>query len=176
MPTTVRDYLGPAIVYWDPDGDNVELVCEGGVTIKTEVDTGDIKSDKTGTRAKDKVVTGSDGTITCNVSDLSLDTLAVLFPNATQVGSGETSRVELRTAVGRKLKALSKELLIKRMSNGAASSNTADWFTAKYAHPISVGDLSYTREGQAVVPVTFYCFPDTSNNNRIGFFGDEAAS
>lgn len=170
------EYLGPAIVIWDAGGASTEIECMGGVTIKPVVDVGDIKTDKTGTTPKDKQVTGGSATITVNVSDLTLNIMAILFPNATQVGTGQTSRIELRTAVGRKLKTLSKKLIIKRMVDGAASSDTADWFTATYAYPIEVGEIGYTVDGQATIPVTFYCFPDTANNNRVGFFGNESAS
>lgn len=171
------EWLGPMAVYIDPDGDNVELETEGGVTINSPASFSPITTDKTGTTPKNKIGTGAgEVTFTVNVVDHDLDVLALIFPNATQIGTGATSRVEIRSNVGTSLVDLAQKVVMKKLTGTTVSTDTSEWITFFLATPQSVAELSYKKDAQTIYAVTFACFPDPDRNNRIWAFGDEDAS
>lgn len=171
------EWLGPMAVYIDPDSTNVELETEGGVTLNSPASFSPITTDKTGTTPKDKVTTGAgEVTFTVNVAEHDLDKLVLLFPNAHQVGTGATSRVEIRSDVGVSLVGIAKKILMKKLTGTTPSASTSEWITFVKATPQTVGEIAFKKDAQTVYAVTFACFPDTTSNNRIWYFGDEDAS
>ncbi len=169
-------HLGPCDVTFDPSGANVSITCEGGVDITLGDAVADLHTDATGTGACDAVITGANVSVKVNMADYDLDKFASVFPNAVQVGTGTTSRVEIRTRVGTSLLALSKTLLIKKYVNGSVSSDTKDWITVVKAYPSGEVAFSFKKDAQTVFPLSFKCFPDTSASNRVLYFGNSAAS
>ncbi len=169
-------HLGPCDVTFDPAGANVNITCEGGVDITLGDAVADLHTDATGTGACDAVITGANVGVKINMADYDLDKFASVFPNATQIGSGATSRVEIRTKVGTSLLSLAKMLLIKKYVNGSVSASTKDWITVVKAYPSGEVAFSFKKDAQTVFPLSFKCFPDTSASNRVLYFGDSAAS
>ena len=166
-------HLGPCEVTFDS---STTITCEGGVDVTIADATADLHTDATGTGPCDSVVTGCNVTVKVNMADYDLDKFAKVFPCATQVGTGATSRVEIRTAVGTALLALSKTLLIKKYVNGAVSTNKKDWITVPKAFPSGEVAFGFKKDTQTLFPLNFKCFPDTSYSNRVLYFGDSAAS
>ena len=166
-------HLGPCEVTFDS---STVITCEGGVDVTIADAAADLHTDATGTGACDSVITGANVSVKVNMADYDLDKFAKVFPCATQVGTGDTSRVEIRTAVGTALLALSKELLIKKYVNGSVSSAKKDWITVPKAFPSGEVAFGFKKDAQTVFPLSFKCFPDTSYSNRVLYFGDSTAS
>lgn len=172
MADTKRFRVGGAEVTFG----TVTIPCEGGVDIDVKVDTADVFLDETGTVPQDTFLLGGAAEITVNLGKASLDTLAALFPNTTQVGTGDSSRVEFRPAVGTSLKDAADELTIKPYVGGVASTDKSDWVVAPLASPTGSSKWSYKKKDQLIFPVTFKCYPDANHNNRYLFMGDELYS
>lgn len=172
---TGKLHLGPCEVVIDPDGTPVTLTTEGGCDITMTAQTSDLMTDETGTTPVNSVITGAAVSLKVNMADYDLEKFASAFPNATL--NNAKTKLEIRTAVGTSLLDSAKTVRLKKFVNGVASATKDDWITFPKACP-GGGEVSFSfkKDSQTLFPVTFKCFPDTSNNNRIVVFGDITAS
>lgn len=84
----------------------------------------------------------------------------------TQLAKG----IEIRTGVNTDL--LSSAAALRLHPTGVADGTRDQDFYAFLAAPIADFAFAYELNAERVYEVTFQCYPDTTNNNRIAIFGD----
>lgn len=165
----------PYAAVWDPDTTNLTLVQNGKITINIEYEYVDVRDNDHGTTPVDRISNGiKTCMITIPVTDHTFTTLKEMLPFTTYFENGN-GRIEVRPSIGTSLLGEAKELVLKKFESGAASTDPADWITAGKAAPTGKFSISLGAE-QSTYEVEFQVFPDTSNNNRFLYWGDESAS
>ena len=165
----------PYAAVWDPDTTNLTLVQNGKISIDLEYEYVEVRDNDHGTTPVEML---SNGVKTCRVrvpvTDHAFSTMSAMLPLATYTPGGN-GRIEVRPSIGTSLLGTAKELVLKRFESGSASTDPADWITFPKAAPTGKVSVSLGAE-QSTYEVEFVCFPDTSNNNRFMYWGDESAS
>ena len=165
----------PYAAVWDPDSSNLTLVQKGNIEIEVEWGYTEVTDNDHGDMAVDMI---SRGIKTCMirvpVTDHALSTIEQMLPLTSYFSAGGT-RVEFRPNIGTSLFGLAKELRLQKFTSGAASSDETDWIVAPKAVPTGAFKMTLGNE-QSVYTIEFRCLPDSTNNNRPLFFGDETAS
>ena len=166
--------LGPANVYLEEDGSDVDLGYLGDVSVKFSTEASPLTASQTGTSPLDKVMTGGSAQVLVAFKELTLENFARAFPGATLTADGH--RVDFINKVGLSLRSLAKQLTVKRLVGGVESTLSKDWFIFPEASPVE-GEitLAYSATDQQTLAVTFEAWPDDSTG-RWGFAGDELAS
>ena len=168
-------HLGPANVFWDPAGDNVQLTTEGGVTIEFGGEKANIATDEGGTSPEDIVMTGATVKATVQLADHDKDLLPVISPNFVEVDDGETppawARTEFRARVGLKLSTVAKVLKIVKVIDGVESTDPEDMFYIFKAVATGTPRWEFTKDKQSVIAVDFEGLVDRANNNRMAMIG-----
>lgn len=169
MSLPIKD-LGPCSVTWDPDGTPLELgPTTGGVKFSDEPKYKQINTDQHGETPVDAIFTGRDVQV---VVPMTLSSLAQLEKVIAASVKG-TSNLKVSSPVGTSMFSSAKALLIKPMTNGAASSTESEWLRVHRAYPVGKTNFDYDAGTQRKVEVTFICFPDDTSGQvdemwRIG--------
>lgn len=117
-----------------------------------------------------RVSTYSAGTLTF-VQDATASggLVAAVADNEAITFTDKAEGVEIRAGVNTDL--LDSAAQLKCHPTGVATSDTEQDFVAFLAAPSAEFSFKYELGGERVYEVTFNCYPDTSNNNRIAVFG-----
>ena len=108
------------------------------------------------------------------VTDHDLATIEQMLP-LTGYFSGGGTRVQFVPSIGTDMSTLAKKLVLKKMVNGAATTDETLWITAPKACPMGAFKMTLGAK-QSTYTVEFQLYPDTANGDRCLFFGDETAS
>lgn len=155
MSLAIKD-LGPCQVLWDDNDLGPTL---GGVVFKEEMATKDIKEDGHGESPVDKVFMGRQVTVECKFTRSSLTQLEKMIESST----AGVSNLKVTNSVGNPMFASAKELILKPLVDNVASSTTSEWLHVHRTYPVAAVNFSYDTDGQRVVNVTFYAFPDDTS-------------
>lgn len=165
----------PYAAVWDPSSTNLTLVQKGSIEINVEYGYTEVTDNDHGDQVIKHIARGAKTCkITVPVTDHAMATLYAMLPMTTQFVAGGT-RIEFRPAIGTDMTTKAKKLVLKKIVAGAASTDETEWITATLAAPMGAFKMTLGNE-QSVYSVEFHCYPDTNNNNRFLFFGDETAS
>lgn len=165
----------PYAAIWDPATANLTLVQKGTCIVSIERTYTDVMDNDHGDAVIEMISRGIKSCeITVPITDCQLSTIFAMNPLCHHfTNNGE--RVEFRPNIGAAASAYAKKLILKKMENGVPSTDETTWITATKAVPITTMKLNLGNE-QVVWETVFKCFPDSANNERYIFFGDEAAS
>lgn len=154
--------LGPCTVLWDVDGNNVDLgPTYGGVVFKDEVKYKEIREDGYGEQPVDAVFVGRVTTVTCKMTESSINQLNQVIPSSTLAGSVLT----VKGSVGTQMRALAKKATLKRLIDGVASTTAAEWITLLLCYPIASPNWQFDADNQRVTDVTFVAFPSKTTGS-----------
>lgn len=155
--------LGPCQVIWNGA---VVGPTQGGVKVKIDMKSVEIKEDGYGVAAVDAVFTGMEvADIEIPLTRFTLAQLDVLTQDADLVGSV----LIVANPVGTAMYALSKALILKPLVNNVASAVTTEWITFLKAYPTAKWEIGYDNAGQRIYKVLFKIFvcQDSPNINDI---------
>jgi hypothetical protein len=154
--------LGPATVIWDVDGNAVDLgPTYGGVVFKDDVKYKEIKEDGYGEQPVDAVFTGRIATVTCKMTESSINQLANVIPSSSLAGSVLT----VKGSVGTQMRALAKKVTIKRLIDNVVSTTATEWITLLLAYPIASPNWQFDADNQRITDVTFLAFPSKTTGS-----------
>ncbi len=174
--------LGACGVYFGTKSSEVSLgKTNGGVTVKISDSSVDLKSDQYGESPEDTVITGTTVEVSMQLAEIDLATLNKVLQS--QNASPDADYVAGENRVGTALKALAKNLLLKKYVNGAESALKANHINFPAAAAVADVELKYDGTNQRVLGVTFKCFPAavtanwgaaTPSSKTVSYyFGDE---
>jgi len=155
--------LGPCSVNW---AGKVIGPTQGGVKVKIDMKSVEIKEDGYGCAAVDAVFTGMEvADIEIPLTRFTMAQLDVLTQDASLAGSVLT----VVNPVGTAMYALSKPLILKPLVNNVASAVTTEWITFLKAYPTAKWEIGYDNAGQRIFKVLFKIFvcQDSPNINDI---------
>ncbi len=168
MPISPFGDLGPCEVEWNDT--TITAIHEDGAVFRLAMSSADIKEGAYGTSIVDSVGTGYEQ---CEVevpfTRVTFTNLQKLIPGSSLSGSTEVMG-HAKTIVGTPLYDLSKELIVKRIVNGIADTDTSRWLHLFKTYPIPRFDIPYNISGQRGFIVVFKAFPlqAASGNDPIG--------
>jgi len=157
--------LGPCIVHWDPDGDNVEFKKTfGGVFFRYEELRAPIKRDQAGETDVDEITTGATNPeLEVPLTQEEVGNLEKCFAHA----SSGADYLKVSNPVGDDVFADAKEVRVKPIVNGVVSTTEAEWLHIHRAFPRVTMEQAYDNSGQRTVKVIFKGFPDDLST-RVG--------
>lgn len=162
--------LGPCIVRWDPDSANIDLnPTNGGVVARYNPQVRDIFTDQQGDTPVDGVDMGNISEIDVPMTEFSLHQLSEVFPGSVISGT----KLTIKNSVGNRLYPQAKKIILKPARDNAASETTTEWATFHHCFPIPNQELSYSKDDQRTVMVTFKVYPSqtTGTLNEMFFYG-----
>lgn len=155
--------LGPCLVEWN--GAAVGPT-QGGVKVKVDMKSVEIKEDGYGVAAVDAVFIGMEvADIEIPLTRFTLAELDVLTQDADLAASVLT----VANPVGTAMYALSKALVLKPLVNNVASAVTTQWLTFFKTYPMAKWEIGYDNAGQRIYKVAFKVFVcvDSPNINDV---------
>lgn len=163
MPLVNRD-LGPCVIVWDPDGDNIVFSrTQGGVTFRYEELRAEIHEDQQGETVTDEVTTGATNPeLEVPLAEEDLEKLAKIFANA----SSSATYLKVSNPVGASTFADAKEVIVKPIINGAVSVDTGSWLHIHRAYPRVNMEQPYDNSTQRVAVAIFKGFPDDESGQE----------
>lgn len=165
--------LGPCqVLFGDEDSEASLGRTEGDVVITFETDLADLMSDQYGTRPEDQVIVGTGATIKVPLAEITMSNLALALNQDVSAGGG---LVEGTGLVGTKLYDQANSLLLKKYVDGSVSSDEEDWIRFPRAAPQGNFELSFGKDGQRIIEVTFIAFQDRTTED-LYYIGDESES
>jgi len=156
--SVVNKDLGPCILVWDPDGDNIEFkLTHGGVTFRYEELRVGIKEDQQGETDIDEVTTGCvNPEVEAPLTEPDLTKLVHCFANSLAAAN----YLKVSNPVGEAVFPKAKPLIVKPIENGAVSTVEKQWIRLHRAFPRITMEQSYNSADQRVTNVIFKGFPD----------------
>jgi len=156
--SVVNKDLGPCILVWDPNGDNIEFKKTfGGVTFRYEELRVGIKEDQQGETDIDEVSTGCvNPEIEAPLTEPDLTKLYHCFGDALAAANF----LKVRNPVGEAFFPKSKPLIVKPIENGVVSTVEKQWIRIHRAIPRVTMEQVYDNAGQRCTKVIFKGFPD----------------
>lgn len=153
--------LGPCVVIWDPDGDNVEFSKTfGGVIFRYEELRAGIKEDQQGETDVDEITTGATNPeLEVPLTREELSNLVHCFANASQA----SSYLKVSNPRGEAVFASAKEIIVKPIVDGVVSTTNTEWLHIHRAFPRITMEQSYDNSGQRTTRVMFKGFPDDTS-------------
>ncbi len=157
--------LGPCLVVWDgrkvnaatPAGGLVFEKTFGGVFFRYEELQAPIQRDQAGLTHVDDVTTGVvNPELEVPLTQEEIAKLVKCFANSVKIAN--TMRVS--NPVGEAVYVLSRQVIVKPVVNGVASTNTAEWLYIHRAFPRITMEQAYDNSGQRTVKVIFKGYPD----------------
>lgn len=143
---------------------------KGGVTVKITTNTHEVKVDQYGDTPIKDIITGTIVEVTVPMAETDLDRLKAMMPQSSAVtASSVTVGVLVTSGVNTDLLDYAGQL--KLHPTGVASNITKEDFIAFKAAPIPSFTFKYSTDEERVYEVTFRCYPDIANSNRICVFG-----
>ena len=158
MSETVIGDLGPCEVWFD---DTKVGVTFGDVLFKSEAQSVPVMEDGQGVTPVDDIVTGRIVTVEVPFTRATLAQLAVIIPENTQ--AADILRVD--NPVAHSLAGDAAELVLKRIIDGAVSTDDTEYLTIFSAAPIETFEVPFNNSTQRVFKVTFKAYPDTTSGN-----------
>lgn len=155
--------LGPCSVTWN----NVVIgPTQGGVKIKIDAKSVEIKEDGYGVAAVDAVFTGMEvADIEVPLTRFTLAQLDVL----TQDADLAATILTVPNSVGMAMYANAKALVLKPLVNNVPSAVTTEWLTFFKTYPTAKWEIGYDNAGQRIYKVAFKVFvcQESPNINDI---------
>lgn len=139
---------------------NDEGGTHGGCRFRINQEARSSFRDKTGTMPYDQIVVGTTVEVMANLTGMSVEQFAEILPGATLSTGPTKKRIDIKSAVGRSMRDNAKELILKPIVDGVATTDEQQWITLSKAHPLPDIDLAFDMENQRVWAVTFAAFDD----------------
>lgn len=157
--------LGPCEVtfdstVWGKTATNPEGGTHGGCIVKYDATFVDTMRDAEGNNEHDSIFVGQKFGVEANLAGMSLTQLKSMFPNAALVGSGTSKGLRISSPVGLSMRDNAKELILKPIINGAATTDKTLWLRFPLAFPVFAAEIPFDLENQKVTKVTFKIFHD----------------
>lgn len=167
--------LGPAEVWFGTAGSERDIgALVGGATLTIEPLLADLKKDSFGDGIYDQVIVGANAMLEANLGDLRYDGLVDVIPGATLTDDGDPtptqSKLQIALVPGTSLRDNAKQLILKRIVDGSASTDEDDWWTFPVAAVVSTVELTFDATTQRRLPVTFRILPNASTK-VLGYKG-----
>ena len=166
--------VGPCVIIWDPAGVNVTWrKTFGGVFFRYEEVRAEVKRDQAGQTIVNEVTAGAvNPELEAPFTDEDVSMFVHCFPNAKRVANS----LQVSNPVGVPILPLAKQVIIKRIADGAISEVPAEWIVIHRAFPRVSLEQVYDSEGQRVVKVFFKGFPDdiSGRQGRLWDYGRNA--
>lgn len=152
--------LGPCVVVWDPNGDNVEFSKTfGGVFFRYEELRAPVKEDQKGETDVDEVTIGATCELEVPLTREEVSNLEKVFANA----SSGANYLKVSNPVGASVFADAKEVIVKPIVNGVVSTTNSEWLHIHRAYPRITIEQGYDNSGQRTTKVIFKAFPDDAS-------------
>lgn len=157
--------LGPAIINWDPSGDDINLYPTFG-SIMFSSNTADqvrpVMEDGHGDAPVDDVPMGRIVLVEADFTRLTLLQLAKVIHGS----SGDSNTLLVPNKAGCAVYDLAKQIIIKPLCDGnVISADTDEWTYVFKAYPFEAIELNYNKDDQRVVHITFKAYPDNTSGN-----------
>jgi hypothetical protein len=136
----------------------------GGVTLKEEQHSVDIKEDGHADTPVDAITTGKVTTVEANFTRSSLTQLEQMIESAVKTATN----LKVKNSVGNAMYADSHELILKPLVDNVASVTAAEWLHVHKAYPLGAPEFKFDNANQRVIKVVFKCFPDQTSAN-VGY-------
>lgn len=163
MAVKTRD-LGPCIIVWDPNGDNLEFKeTFGGVVFRYEETRQEIRRDQKGETVVDEVTTGAPTfELEAPLTEPNLTKLVKCFANS----ASAANYLKVSNPVGSPVFASAKPIIVKPIVNGAVSTDENEWLRLHRTYPRINMELTYDNAGQRVYNTVFKGFPDNISGRQ----------
>lgn len=157
--------IGPVEVVFG----STTLTENGSVKHSFSMDTAEHKTARYGSKPKSKIVTGNGVEVTVNLKEPSLAQLEKAIPGATLTDGVLT----VRNNVGTDLRDIAEPLILKRIIDGVASTDPANWITVFIAAPEPSGELVFDESTDRSIDLKFVGMPvETANSPQGTNVGD----
>lgn len=148
--------LGPCAVFFD--GADLGPTF-GGVKFKYNTEQKMIHEDQKGTQDVDGVFTGSQCEVEVPLTRMQINDLAAVLPGARM--SSDVMLVE--GIAGTPMLASAKELILKPIEGGVATTDESKWLTIPKAFPVGDLELNFDNDNQRVYKAVFKAFLSDDN-------------
>lgn len=149
-------------------------------TIEANLEANDVglKMDQLGTSDADKVRVGFMANFVIPFAEITFDAWALALPGDTVVTDTTKKRISINGNIGQQAlrDSLTAKYVIKPMEAGVATTDANEWLTLPKGYAMANTSLSFTVDGQRVIPTTVEGLPDSSNSNVRVILGDETAT
>jgi hypothetical protein len=149
-------------VKFGPSGSQVDLGGTlGNIIVTPKYGKAEIKADQFGNTVLDRRVSGFECMITTELAEVAnKDIWKVVFPHATETGTGTTGSMSFISNVGDSDLANSQVLTLHPLSN--ASGDTSHDYTFYKAVASAESTIEYSPTGQSKLKIVWNILPDTS--------------
>jgi hypothetical protein len=167
MPKSLFGDKGPCEIVWGYGESDAAYLGKtlGAVKITEETGSSDINEDQAGDAAVDGVLLGSTIKVEVPLTRLSRAQLARVL-NVTLDGH----KVPLENQVGCSLYTLAKAMVLKPLCGNVISTDPSEWIELYKTYPIAGLDLTFDKETQRTIPITFKVFV-SQESGFVGLFG-----
>ena len=164
MPSASNKDLGPCVIVWDGrsvDGAPVEFnMTFGGVFFRYEELQAPIVRDQAGLTHVDDVTTGATNPeLEAPFTQELLSKLDLCFANSVVAANS----LRISNPVGQAVYPLSRQVIVKPITNGIVSIVTTEWLYIHRAFPRVTMEQVYDNAGQRAVKVLFKGYPDDNS-------------
>lgn len=180
--TTSALFLGPAQPYFGTVSAETTLgFTEGGLSVRLTDERADLKYDRGGTNPADSTQIGRMIEISMSLAEIDHDNITLSLPGSTKIVDGmdaSRTKVNVPVGVGNQMTrdGFAKSLLIKPLIAGIVTTDEQFFVRFGAAAPRIDTELSYSRENQQLLALTFFAYPDDSDADLfLAIFGDENA-
>ncbi|MFA4971862.1 MAG: hypothetical protein WC683_04565 [bacterium] len=171
--------MGPCYVYYGPAGAELELgKTHGGVRFFDVTDSKEITFDQFGTTEWDRMMIGRNVRVELNLAELSLENWDKVVPYTTMTGATPSHRkLVVYPSVGQPgMRDLAQQLILKKMENGAPSTDPERWVTFPKAFPETDLEIVFDPDTQRTMKIIFRVFPFSETDSYLYILGDETAT
>lgn len=159
--------IGPAIVVWDPDGDNITLgPTNGAITPKIEQFKKEVFEDGHGDAPVDLVLMGKGLTVEADLTRLTVDQLTYVVQGSSKVGTS----LKIVNKAGGSLYDTAKLIIIKPLVDDVAVVDSSKWFYIYKGVILENLEMPFDRETQRNFHAIIQGFPDNTSG-RVGVLG-----
>ena len=173
--TTSNMELSPMIVKYGTAGSEVDLGGTlGNVVISAKYSKSNILADQSGTTVRDRRVSGVEVTVTTELAEIqNKDIWKVVFPHATETGTGTSGTIAFNQNIGDGDLANAKQLILHPESKAALDVTGSYIFFKAVASAES--SITYSPTEQARLKIVWNILPDESAvPNKFFKFGAES--
>ena len=157
--------IGPCVLEYD--GTEIGETY-GGANFKYTMSAAESKTDKTGETARQRIVTGSECSVTVPLTEATLDQLAVVVPGSDLTAGPTNKALHLQSTVGMDLVDNAHTLILKPIVEGVASTDEEDWTYIPKASVIPIFDVPFKLSDQKVWNVEFMGHPVLAEDVATG--------
>ena len=176
MPALPIKDMGPCEIVWGyGESGGIDLgPFLGATSYKGETNVQDILEERYGDAPVDAIMTGTVATLELSMTRSTLLQLTEVL-NA-EYTTGQVLR--LRNQLGCEMYAISKQVVIKPICDGAVSTDPAEWVHVYHAYPVPGWDLAWDKSTQRVFPIKFKIFVSQESGwtGDFGTLGMESGS